>query len=299
MYGGMNWEFQVYTNDQKNVFTKNGALYLQPITTISDSRFDENYLTHGKMDMTQLFGVCTQSAQYGCTREGKYGILPPVMSGKVKSVPTMKYGVIEVRARIPTGDWIWPAIWMLPKDNKYGGWPRSGEIDIMESRGNKGDIGIGSVSSTLHWGSDPNNNRYSMTSHAVHKHDPSWAADWHVWKLEWTENTIKTYIDNQPILSVDPGSSFWNYGHFGGGNIWGSNKMAPFDQPFYLIFNVAVGGTNGFFPDGNHYGSATKPWSNNSPHAAADFWAKKNDWLPTWQGDKAAMIIDWVEMRHL
>ena len=60
------------------------------------------------LPLTELFGVCTQSAQYGCTREGKYGILPPVMSGKVKSVPTMKYGVIEVRARIPTGDWIWP-----------------------------------------------------------------------------------------------------------------------------------------------------------------------------------------------
>ncbi|GFR79102.1 beta-1,3-glucan-binding protein [Elysia marginata] len=51
------------------------------------------------------------------------------------SKPTIRYGIVEVRARIPRGDWLWPCIWLMPKDNKYGAWPRSGEIDIMESRG--------------------------------------------------------------------------------------------------------------------------------------------------------------------
>jgi len=107
MYGGMNWEFQVYTNDQKNVFVKNGMLYLQPTFTVDDSRFSSNnYLHTGKMDMATLFGTCTQSANYGCTREGKYGLLPPVMSGKVKSRPTLRFGTVEVRARIPRGDWL-------------------------------------------------------------------------------------------------------------------------------------------------------------------------------------------------
>ena len=66
-----------------------------------------------------------------------------------------------------------------------------------------------------------------------------------------------------------------------------------------MIFNVAVGGTNGFFPDGGNYNGARKPWSNSSPHAAQDFWQGRGDWQRTWQGDKTAMIIDYVEFRHL
>ena len=57
---------------------------------------------------SEIWGYCTQSAQYGCYREGKNGILPPVMSGKVKSKPVLRYGTVEVRARVPKGDWIWP-----------------------------------------------------------------------------------------------------------------------------------------------------------------------------------------------
>merc|ERR1711963_612169 len=120
MYGGMNWEFQVYTPERANVYTSGGNLYLKPTKTTDDPRWDDNWLFSGVMDVGQIWGYCTQSAQYGCHREGKYGILPPVMSGKVKSKPTLRYGTVEVRARIPKGDWIWPAIWMLPRDNHYG-----------------------------------------------------------------------------------------------------------------------------------------------------------------------------------
>ncbi|GFN77511.1 beta-1,3-glucan-binding protein, partial [Plakobranchus ocellatus] len=246
-----NWEFQVYTNDPKNVFTTNGNLYLQPTLTVDDQRFDENFLRNGKMDMTQLFGYCTQSGNYGCVREGKYGLLPPVMSGKLKSVPTLRYGIVEVRARIPQGDWLWPAIWMMPKYARYGNWPRSGEIDIMESRGNKGDIGIGTVTSTLHWGPSPNENKYYLTH--GDKKSSSWANSFHTWRLEWTPDHLTTFVDNQQIMRITP--NFWQKGGFSGGNIWASGeKMAPFDQEFYLILNVAVGGTNGFFPDGNMWG---------------------------------------------
>ncbi|XP_012945133.1 beta-1,3-glucan-binding protein [Aplysia californica] len=295
MYGGMNWEFQVYTNDKQNVFTRNGQLYLKPTFTVDDPRFDENFLKNGKMDMTQLFGVCTQSANYGCSREGKYGLLPPVMSGKVKSVPTLKYGTVEVRARIPKGDWLWPAIWMLPRDNKYGGWPRSGEIDIMESRGNAGPMGVGTVTSTLHWGTAWDQNRYSLT-HGEKKSN-SWHDSFHTWRLDWSPDHLITFIDDQQIMAVYPPSGgFWQKGGFSGNNIWGGNKMAPFDQEFYMIFNVAVGGTNGFFPDGNLY-PTTKPWKNSSPHAAEDFWTKRSTWDGSWQGDNVAMIIDYVEFK--
>ncbi|KAH9488854.1 Beta-1,3-glucan-binding protein [Bulinus truncatus] len=123
------------------------------IAAVSDSRFDENFLHTGHMDMKTLFGVCTEAGDNGCTRDGHNGILPPVMSGKVNSIPTIKFGTVEIRAKIPRGDWLWPSLWMMPKVSHYGYWPKSGEIDIMESRGNlAGNIGVAEISSTLHWG---------------------------------------------------------------------------------------------------------------------------------------------------
>ncbi|KAH9503542.1 Beta-1,3-glucan-binding protein [Bulinus truncatus] len=323
MFGGMNWEFQVYTNDPKNVFTRDGNLHLQPIPTVDDPRFDENFLHHGTMDVAQIWGYCTNNANYGCTREGQYGMLPPIMSGKITSIPTLRYGIVEIRARIPKGDWIWPAIWMMPRDSAYGGWPRSGEIDIMESRGNTVPIGVPTVSSTLHWGPAWDNNKYSLTT--AEKQTNSWHDSFHTWKLEWTPEHLITFVDDQKILEVNPGAGFWQKGGFSGPNIWAAGeKMAPFDKDvsknnfkgqiyiiksisfsmpaihsnFYMIFNVAVGGTNGFFPDNYNWG-VRKPWANNSPHAAEDFWNARNDWLPTWRGEESAMLIDWVEFRNL
>lgn len=62
------------------------------------------------------------------------------MSGKLTTAKSFSitYGRVQVRAKLPKGNWLWPAIWMLPRYNEYGGWPASGEIDIMESRGNEG-----------------------------------------------------------------------------------------------------------------------------------------------------------------
>ena len=64
--------------------------------------------------------------------------LNPINSARLRTVKSfnIKYARVEVRAKIPRGDWLWPAIWMMPKNAQYGNWPASGEIDIMESRGN-------------------------------------------------------------------------------------------------------------------------------------------------------------------
>ncbi|XP_012945130.1 beta-1,3-glucan-binding protein [Aplysia californica] len=297
MYGGYNGEFQVYTNDPKNVFAHNGLLYIQPTLTIEDHRFNAQTLHTGVMDMKAMYGTCTNSDQYGCRREGKNGILPPVMSGRINSIASMKYGTVEIRAKIPLGDWLWPTIWLWPKDSKYGGWPKSGEIDIMESRGNQGPMGIKEITSTLHWGPSPNQNRYSKTHGA--RQAANWHSSFHTWKLEWTPTHIRTTCDNQEVLRVDPGSSFWSYGGFGGNNIWSSGgKMAPFDQEFHMILNVAVGGTNGYFPDGTYNGK-NKPWTNNSPQAMEQFWNDHNNWHKTWNGHNSALIIDYVEFKSL
>ena len=83
--------------------------------------------------------LCTSPSSYGCERTGNGGnIINPISSARLRSANSFAftYGKVEARAKLPLGDWLWPAIWMLPLKQEYGLWPTSGEIDIMESRGN-------------------------------------------------------------------------------------------------------------------------------------------------------------------
>ncbi|XP_059491029.1 uncharacterized protein LOC132205777 [Neocloeon triangulifer] len=307
MAGGGNWEFQVYWADPANSFTQNGNLNIHP-GKLADI-YGNDFLYSGTLD---LGPTCTQSWNYGCVRTGNSeNIINPATSARLHTINTFgfTYGQVEARARIPAGDWIWPAIWMMPRYDVYGGWPTSGEIDIMESRGNRElgsfggagvNIGVEQISSTMHWGPDPGHNRYYQT----HWERNSAAGngynnDFHLYQVEWTPDYIKFAIDNVELGTVaPPPGGFYELGGFaneGIGNPWGGSKMAPFDQEFYLILNVAVGGTNGFFPDGvaNPGG---KPWVNGSPVAFRDFWENRAQWEPTWQGDTTDMLVDYVRV---
>lgn len=92
---------------------------------------------------------------------------------------------------------------------------------------------------------------------------------------------MQTYVDETPVLTVPINASFFQRGGWEGGSIlnpWeGSGANAPFDQRFYLILNVAVGGTNGYFPDGPE-----KPWSDKSSNAINSFNSAMPQWLPSW-----------------
>ena len=117
--------------------------------------------------------MCTAPYFYGCIRTSGAGgnVLNPIRSARIRTAESFnfKYGRVEVSAQLPRGDWLWPAIWMLPTNNQYGDWPLSGEIDIMESRGNAPGYppgGYESFGSTLHWGPIFSENAYYKT-HAV------------------------------------------------------------------------------------------------------------------------------------
>lgn len=83
---------------------------------------------------------CTQNQFYGCERYSGGGgnYLNPIMSARIRTVNSFKFkhGRVEFKAKLPLGDWIWPALWLMPAQNAYGTWPTSGEIDVMESKGN-------------------------------------------------------------------------------------------------------------------------------------------------------------------
>uniref|UniRef100_A0A1B0D530 Uncharacterized protein n=1 Tax=Phlebotomus papatasi TaxID=29031 RepID=A0A1B0D530_PHLPP len=136
--GGGNWEFQWYSNNRSNSYVYNGVLYLRP--TITSDTTGEAFLTSGTLNIHggAPADQCTNPSFWGCERTGTpTNVINPIRSARVRTVNSFafRYGRIEVQARIPSGDWLWPAIWLMPKYNAYGTWPASGEIDLMESRG--------------------------------------------------------------------------------------------------------------------------------------------------------------------
>jgi beta-glucanase (GH16 family) len=152
------------------------------------------------------------------------------------------YGKIEVRAKLPIGQGFWPAIWLLPEEpNPYGSWAASGEIDLMEAKGGKPDMVMG----TLHYGGQWPKNVYTGDSYSFPFAQD--IGDWHVYALEWRAGEMKWFVDgnlyqtqsawwsaavNQPAKDADL-------------NAW----PAPFDRPFHIILNLAVGGNFGGNPD--------------------------------------------------
>lgn len=146
---------------------------------------------------------------------------------------SVKYGRVDFRAKMPTGTGIWPAMWMLPNDNRYGAWASSGEIDVFEGRGRIPN----NVFGTLHFGSQwPGNLNASdvlnMVEDGKKKTDMS---DWHVYSVVWEEASIKIYCDGKCYFKCT--NEEWYSGADRG------NANAPFDQRFYLILNLAAGGT--------------------------------------------------------
>ena len=260
--------------------------------------------------------LCTSNMWFGCERTGTAANpVNPIMSARVRTAETFsfKYGRVEIKAKMPKGDWIWPALWFLPVQEQYGLWPRSGEIDLIESRGNSmPGTGYGNdyVGTTLHWGpawnadffnktmanvslpdgqdfSQVSQNHPPVTVHLIHETQhvsrgvgaavfsvsPSCAAvmvcvcvcvcyggqDFHTFGLYWSKDEMYSYLDSpdNKIFSLEfasiPGGSFWEWGGFNGSwfNPWSQapTSHAPYDQEFFIIMNVAVGGVSGFFPD--------------------------------------------------
>ncbi|CAG9855666.1 unnamed protein product [Phyllotreta striolata] len=304
--GGGNGEFQWYSDDPKNSYVQDGKLHIKP--TLLTDEHNEDFLYSGTIEIPP--DKCTNKDNNGCKRTGNSRvILNPIKSARLNTVNSFafKFGKMEVRAKVPAGDWLWPAIWLLPKDWKYGGWPRSGEIDVMESRGNRQlyagnkNIGVDEVACTLHWGPDPAHNQWEKT-HYEKNLNGGFDKDFHKYQLEWTPEHIQLSIDDAVVGTVTPpGGGFWELGNLqqtGMQNLWTNSKMAPFDQNFYIILNLAIGGTSYYFPDNTNNVPGPRPWSNAADNAMTTFWQGKGEWLPTWKmnTDDSHLQVDYVKV---
>ena len=146
-----------------------------------------------------------------------------------------KYGKFEARIKVPSGKGFLPAFWMMPTDESYyGQWPKCGEIDIMEVMGQSTDT----LHGTIHFGEPHTQKQGTYTA----KKNDDFAEKFHVFSCEWEPGEIRWYVDGQLYYTA---------------NDWFTAKPgfdevaypAPFDQPFYMIFNLAVGGSWVGYPD--------------------------------------------------
>ena len=144
-----------------------------------------------------------------------------------------KYGRFEFRAKVPQGKGYWPALWLMPEHSPYGRWPACGEIDVMENRGNYPAV----VQGTIHY-AETNGDHLQSTEIFTFPQNEG-ADNFHNYILEWTTNSINWSVDGQ-LYETQTNWSTVN-----------APYPAPFDQPFYIILNLAVGGTYAGSPDTN------------------------------------------------
>lgn len=133
-----------------------------------------------------------------------------------------QYGRMEARAKIPTGKGIWPAFWMLGSNISKVGWPKSGEIDILEYVGREPH----QVYTTLHTQDSHGNSVNSKKTEVKNIEE-----GFHVYAIEWTKDKIEFFVDDKSIYTFQPENK--------NEDVW------PFNQPFYFILNTAVGGNFG------------------------------------------------------
>jgi len=192
--GGGNNELQYYTNRQENSRIEDGRLIIEA---------KEEVFTGS--DGTRRY----TSARLRTLNKGDF-----------------LYGRIEVKAKLPQGQGLWPAIWMLPTDWVYGGWAASGEIDIMEAV-NSQAAGGNTIHGTLHYGDKWPGNVHSGAPYESAKNVSEVE---HVYAVEWEPHEIRWYVDGE---------------HYSTQTQWWSSAAAypaPFNQKFHIILNVAVGG---------------------------------------------------------
>jgi beta-glucanase (GH16 family) len=217
--GGGNNELQCYTDRADNAFVGDGKLHI----VAKKEGFSGQ--AKGDDDPTYNAGDTSVKRDYTSARL------------RTKNKGDWKYGRMEIRAKLPQGQGMWPAIWMLPTEWKYGGWPRSGEIDIMEAvNSNTGTYG-NKVYGTLHYGDFWPNNKHEGTSYLPTTN--LWD-DFHTYAIEWEEGEIRWYVDNKHYMT-ETKKGWYTKGS--------TLDTAPFDQSFHMILNVAVGGDWPGVPD--------------------------------------------------
>ena len=210
--GGHGWgnnELEYYTDRTANAYVANGMLHVRAI--------------HENRNGFQYTSARLRTG--GTDRTGA-----PALFARA-------YGRFEFRAKLPAGQGMWPALWLLPQGDPYGTWAASGEIDILENKGFQPGI----VQGTIHFGGSSPRNVWIGQEYRLP--DNGRADDWHVYALDWTPGRMEWSIDGTVYATRDNWFSQTS-GH-DKPNPW----PAPFDKPFFILINLAIGGNFGGNPN--------------------------------------------------
>lgn len=249
-WGGGNEERQCYTARPENVAVGNGVLVITA---------REEQWTGNAWPATIAASQPDPNAQ----------ATKPFTSARLTTAgkSSWTYGRFEMRARLPQGQGVWPAFWMLPEPNSYGGWAASGEIDILEAV----NLGVqcptceaggeNTIFGTLHFGGQwPNNRSYSNEVSRPQVLD----GQFHTYGVIWEQGRFTWTMDGEVFATAQATDWFTTAS---------SNPNAPFDRPFHLILNLAIGGR---LPEGRALGGVSN----------ADFPKQLEvDWVRVWQCD--------------
>ncbi|WP_163407248.1 glycoside hydrolase family 16 protein [Flavobacterium ajazii] len=191
---------------KKNAFCKNGFLIIE---ARKENRPNPDFVSEIHSDWTKKRDSIKVTSSCLITR-GKH---------------SWQYGRFEMRAKIPVGKGMWPAFWTL---GVQGNWPANGEIDIMEYY-------TGKILANACWKSDESKTVWDSSTKMLSDFNENWANKFHIWRMDWDAQWIKLYVDDQLLneISVDETMKYKN------------QKIKPFQQPHYLLVNLAVGGING------------------------------------------------------
>jgi beta-glucanase (GH16 family) len=184
--GWGNAELEYYTNSTKNAFVSQGNLIIE------------------------------------ARQESNSGFLYTSARMKTQNNQSFTYGRVDIRAKVPKGQGMWPALWLLGNSITTVSWPACGEIDMMELLGQEPN----KIYGTIHWGANIASHQSIGTNYSLSS--GSFDQQFHVYSLLWKQDSIKMYIDDLQFFGIPRSQVTTPY---------------PFDNPFFFIFNIAVGGS--------------------------------------------------------
>ena len=209
-----NWNYEegfVRNNEnqwyqRENAYCQNGFLVIE---AKKESRINPGFVSHDHKDWRKNRDSIKVTSSCLIT-QGKH---------------SWQYGRFEMRAKIPVGKGMWPAFWTL---GIKGNWPANGEIDIMEYY-------TGKILANTAWKSKTGITAWDSRTVPLTDFKKDWADEFHVWRMDWDSHSIKLYVDDQLLNETDLKETMND----------SNQKIIPFQQPHYLLVNLAVGGDNG------------------------------------------------------
>ncbi|KAL7291339.1 hypothetical protein TKK_0014939 [Trichogramma kaykai] len=274
------YEFVVYRDSPRNVKIRNG-LKLTP--TLLSEESNDTFVRYGELKLNKCTGNPRGS---DCLRKGvHWNILPPVASGRLNTKKSFnfQYGRVEIRAKLPKGDWIYPLLMLeTAKANPNG---RNQNIRVASSAGNvdlRSKDGL-DISGHVLWGGvveQDNRQQFQRVNEfrSTKVGENPWSDAYHTYELIWTLDRISLKVDGQ---------------------VYDERSVnVPNDTPFFLTLGLAVGGLSEF-PDYCTSSGSVKPWRNIGAKAVLNFYTSQDTWRRTWTGDDESLKVDYVKIYAL